>query len=215
MKGVIFDKDGILFDTESIYVRSWKKAGNTLGYPITNEICHEISGTSKTSQHSILHRHFPDIDSEKTMELCLKYTSEEMSAHLPEKPGVHEILEYFTQKGMKIAVASSSPKDQIIENLNRCGIKKYFDHIVSGMNLEHGKPWPDIFLLAAKKLGLPPEECYVFEDSFNGVRAGHKAGCKTIMIPDQEQPTEEIKQLYTACYSDFFEVIDALEQGII
>ena len=213
MKGIIFDKDGTLFDTAAIYEKSWVKAGKIMGYPITYEICHEISGTSKATQYTILKNHFPDIDPVKTLELCLRFTKETLKEQLPEKPGMHEILEYLAGTGIRMAVASSSPRDQIIEHLTRAGISKYFDYITSGMELTHGKPWPDIFLKAAEGLQLDPSECYVVEDSFNGIRAGYAAGCKTIMIPDQETPTEEIRGLCTACCDDFFEVISLMKEG--
>ena len=87
--------------------------------------------------------------------------------------------------------------------------------IVGGDEVVSGKPSPEIFLKAAEKMNLSPQDCYVFEDSFNGIRAGHKAGCTSIMIPNQRQPTEEIKQISNGIYESFNEVIDAIKRGEI
>lgn len=94
----------------------------------------------------------------------------------------------------------------IENNLRVAGIEDYFTAVVSGSQVEHGKPAPDIFLYAAERLCLAPEDCYVFEDSFNGIRAGVAAGCFTIMIPDLFEPTDEIRQLVAGVYKNFEEV---------
>lgn len=120
---------------------------------------------------------------------------EKLSVHVPVKAGVHEILDFFKKQGVHMAVASSSLKEQIEANLIKSGIRDYFTEIVSGTEVEHGKPAPDIFLYATKKIGYAPEECYVFEDSKNGVKAAHAAGCKTIMIPDLIEPIPAIVPL--------------------
>ena len=121
---------------------------------------------------------------------------------MPEKPGLHEILDNFAGKGIKMAVASSSDREQVENNLALTGIRHYFQAVVNGAEVEKGKPNPDIFLLAADRLGLPPESCYVFEDSLSGIRAGHAAGCLPVMIPDLVQPPEEIRSLCFAVYPD-------------
>ena len=90
--------------------------------------------------------------------------------------GVEEILNFFRDAGVKMAVASSAPVALIEQNLLRKNLRGYFDVLVGGNLVAHGKPSPDIFLLAAKKLNLAPEDCYIFEDSFNGIRAAHAAG---------------------------------------
>ena len=108
------------------------------------------------------------------------------------KPGAGELLEYLSAQGVNIAVASSSGRARILSNLRATGLERFFDAVVSGQQVERGKPEPDIFLLAAKEIGCPPEDCYVFEDSLNGVRAGMAAGCTTVMVPDLVPPLEDL-----------------------
>jgi HAD superfamily hydrolase (TIGR01509 family) len=210
-KGAIFDQDGLLFDTEQLYFQSWHKAAQQLGVTISNDFCYAVSGSSGEGMLNIIRHHVPAADPEQLRDLCLALCEEEQKKHLPEKPGIHQILEYFHQNGLKIAVASSSPKAQVERNLTTAGIRNYFDAVVSGQEVTHGKPHPEIFQRAAAELGLNPEDCYVFEDSFNGVRAGHAAGCCTVMIPDLVQPNEELSQQYDFCCQDFFQVLNKLE----
>ena len=113
------------------------------------------------------------------------------------KPGVHELLSYLKEKGIKTAIATSSPIERTLKYLSSVKLEKSFDEIVSGYMVEKGKPEPDIFLYAAKKLGKMPENCLVLEDSPAGILAAHRAGCIPVMVPDQDEPDEEtLKLLY-------------------
>ena len=112
-----------------------------------------------------------------------------------------------------MAVASSAPVEVIEKNLLRTNLRGYFDVLVGGDKVSNGKPAPDIFLLAAKELNLEPSDCYIFEDSFNGIRAANSAGGFAIMIPDTIQPTEEIKNLCSAIYPSLIEARRAIKEG--
>ena len=120
-------------------------------------------------------------------------------------------LEYLKQHAVRMAVASSAPMELIKSNLRLAGIADYFDAVVSGEQVEHGKPFPDIFLLAAQKLNLQAQDCYVFEDGINGVRAGIQAGCSTIMVPDLVPPTKELYEQCTGIYPSLHAVLHALQ----
>ena len=135
----------------------------------------------------------------------------EESKQVPMKPGVVELLEYLKQHAVRMAVASSAPMELIKSNLRLAGIADYFDAVVSGEQVEHGKPFPDIFLLAAQKLNLQAQDCYVFEDGINGVRAGIQAGCSTIMVPDLVPPTKELYEQCTGIYPSLHAVLHALQ----
>lgn len=114
-----------------------------------------------------------------------------------------------------MAVASSSHREPVERNLERSGIRAYFDAVVTGADVSRSKPDPEAFLTASAQLGLSPSECYVFEDSFNGVRAGHAAACCTIMIPDLRQPDQEIADYYDACFPDLLTAVQMIKKGII
>ena len=132
--------------------------------------------------------------------------NEKKKATTPMK-GVKEILDFFREEDVPMAVASSSDRKDIEENLRAAGIREYFRAIVGGDQVEKGKPDPEIFLRAAKALELSPEDCYIFEDSFNGIRAANAAGGCAVMIPDQVQPDEEIKGI-SKVYEDFLRILE-------
>ena len=135
--------------------------------------------------------------------------AKELARGVPLKPGCREILASLHARGIPMAIGSSGRRAQIESNLSVSGFTSYFFAIASGDEVLHGKPAPDIFLLAAKRLGVPPADCYVFEDSPNGIRAAHAAGMKPILIPDLMPVTEEIASLTVGVYKV---LTDALEE---
>lgn len=112
-----------------------------------------------------------------------------------------------------MAVASSAPVAVIEKNLTRANLRGFFEVLVGGDLVTNGKPAPDIFLLAAKRLNLPASDCYVFEDSLNGIKAAAASGGAAIMIPDQVQPTDEVKKICAAVFNDLNEAKFAIEEG--
>lgn len=129
----------------------------------------------------------------------------------PVKPGAGELLEYLGARGVRLAVASSSGRKRILSNLCAARLDRFFSAVVSGQQVERGKPEPDIFLLAAREIGCAPEECYVFEDSVNGVRASMAAGCVTVMVPDLVPPPEGL--VVSAVCKSLWDVKALMEDG--
>lgn len=211
-KGAIFDMDGVLFDTERLYQDTWKELAGERHIILGDSFLMAISGTNGIYMKKVIEKYYHVPDGTAIMEECMERMKKKLEIHVPVKKGVYEILEFFHKLGIHIAVASSSSVLQIEANLSKSGIRNYFSEIVSGAEVEYGKPSPDIFLLAAKKIGCRPEECLVFEDSENGVKAGHSAGCFTVMIPDLIEPNEETKELCSQVYPDFLRVREAMEK---
>lgn len=214
-KGAIFDQDGLMFDTEAIFTQAWAQAAKQLDIKLPEGFRTAVSGSSGEGMRQIIRAWIPNADPDALMALTYRISYDIQSHTLPEKPGLHEILEFFRSQGIKMAVASSSHREPINRNLERSGIRPYFDTVISGEDVSHGKPAPDAFLLAAAGLGLDPSDCYVFEDSFNGVRAGRAAGCFTVMIPDLFQPDQEIARYYDACFPDLLTAVQELRNGSI
>jgi HAD superfamily hydrolase (TIGR01509 family) len=117
------------------------------------------------------------------------------------KKGIFELLDFLENLGMKLAVATATPRERTEMYLEKIGAKERFSAVICGDMVINGKPDPEIYLTAAKCLGLPPEECAAFEDSPNGLRSARAAGCKVIMIPDMTQPEPDDKPYYDAVYS--------------
>ena len=131
---------------------------------------------------------------------------------VPKKPGIDELLTYLKDNGIKCAVASSTSKAVAEDLLKRADIYKYFSAGVFGNMVANGKPAPDIFIEAARRLDIPCGECMCLEDSHNGIRAGHSAGMVTVMVPDMLPPNEEILQKVYAVANDLFGIIDIIER---
>lgn len=190
--GAIFDMDGVLFDTERIYQKIWQEIAAARHIELDSSFPAAISGTNGAKMRRIVEDYYQVSDGTNIIEECTEKVKEELTRHVPMKKGVLEILDLLKKKEIPMAVASSSSLQQIESNLEKTNIRRYFAEIVSGKQVAHGKPAPDIFLYAAKRIKRKPEECLVFEDSKNGVLAGYEAGCMTIMVPDMVEPTPDI-----------------------
>ena len=209
-KGAIFDMDGLLFDTERLFRDGWGEMARRFGQVPQPDFPAAVAGTSGEGMREVIRRYYPAVDAHAFQSGCISRTAEILRQGLPEKPGMREILRFFQEQGVKMAVASSSGREMIEDNLRRAGVLDCFDAVVSGQEVSRGKPAPDIFLLAARKIGCAPEDCYVFEDGINGARAGVAAGCATVMIPDLMQPTEDLLERCAGIYPSLLAARDAI-----
>ena len=210
--GAIFDMDGLLLDSEAIWQKHWNILADEMGIELPEDFKHEICGTSGDLLLEVLKKYYPADRVEEILETCKKRAYKDMDEGIPLKKGAKEILEFLKEKNLKLAVASASPLERIEMNLNNVDVLDYFDVRVSGWQVENGKPAPDIFLKATEELGIAPENCYVFEDAYNGIHAAHAAGCKPIMVPDLSQPDEEMKELCVGIYDSLLDAKEALEE---
>lgn len=209
-QGAIFDMDGLLFDTERMYRDSWKQSAQQFGLVHNPDFPRTVCGSSGAHMREIILQYYPQVDAKAFADDCILRVERELETHVPEKTGVRDILQYFKQHGVCVAVASSSKRATVLHNLKQADILSYFDAIVSGDQVTHGKPAPDIFLLAAQQIGCEPENCYVFEDGTNGIRAGAAAGCTTIMIPDLTPPNAQLERLCAGIYPSLSDAMNAI-----
>jgi len=210
---VLFDMDGVVLDTEKLYTRFWQEAANALGYPMTKEQALGMRSLNRGAGLAKMQSYFgPDTDydkiREKRIELMDAFVEKE---GVDLKPGVHELLTWLKAHGIKTAIATSSPLERTVLYLTSVGLQNSFDELVSGYMVEKGKPEPDIFLYAAKKLGVEPGQCMVLEDSPAGILAAHRAGCKPVLIPDQDEPDLETRSLVFAITDRLDKVMYLLE----
>jgi HAD superfamily hydrolase (TIGR01509 family) len=213
-KGAVFDMDGLLIDSEAVYQKMWKRIAAERGIDLDPAFGIRISGSSRPQADGLIEQYYHVTDGDEIYQECVRRVADELSEHAAAKPGAYELAAYLKKKGVKAAVASSTKRRLVERNLEKLGLRPYFDAVVGGEDVRMGKPHPDIFLKAAGMLGLSGKDCYVLEDAYNGVRAGHAAGSFTIMVPDQVQPDEEIRGLADAVCHDLYEVKEKMEEGV-
>ena len=209
LKGAIFDMDGVLIDTEKLYLRFWKEAAAEFGYDRRDE--HVFAVRSMARKYSIpklksmLGEDFPteEVRSRRT-ELMNDFISK---SGIETKKGLFRLLNHLRDSGIKIAVATATQRERTLSYLSRIGALEFFDAVICGDMVTAGKPAPDIYLTAAAELGLPPEECAAFEDSPNGLMAAHSAGCYTVMVPDLTQPDDEVSPYIDNVIEDLGEAV--------
>ena len=216
LKGAIFDHDGLMFDTEKIWQKNWNLVAREMGITLPDEFKKEICGSNGQHTLDVIQKYYHVEDGREIRDRVIESVAhDEIENPIEMKEGLLDILEMFQKHGVKMAVASSSPKEMILMNLKRSHLEKYFEVVVSGKDVKHGKPAPDIFLLAAEKLGIDPRECYVFEDAYNGVQAGVSAGAQTIMVPDLLQPNNEIRNIVHAVCESLKEASYLIENDLL
>lgn len=145
----------------------------------------------------------------------IEYARDEAAKQLPVMEGAREILQYFYAHGIPIATASSSSVEQIETNLAQSGLRDYFDAVVGGDFVANGKPAPDIFLLAAERIGISQADCYVFEDGYNGLRGASAAGCAPVMIPDTMPATDEMRAICMGIYPSLSAALADIQRGTL
>lgn len=214
IKGVISDMDGVILDSEKLYVRFWCEAGQFYGFPFERKHALGIRSMARPFAIERLQGWFGDsFDYDTVRNKRIELMNAYVEKHgIEAKPDAEKLLSYLKQKGIAVALATATPKDRAEEYLRRVGLLQYFDEVVSARMVKNGKPAPDIYLFAAEKLGLKPEECMALEDSQNGIRSANAAGCKTVMVPDLDGPTGEIMPLLYDVADGLWDVVRILNR---
>lgn len=210
MFSAIFDMDGTLLDTQRPVIFAWDYAGEQQGYENVGKDIPAVCGMGEQGWSRYLMDRYPELDFEKFKEDVRSFYDE--NREIKPMKGMFELLDFLKENGVQMAVASGSTTKSIIHHMNAVNAADYFKAMVGSELVPKGKPDPDIFLLAAERLGANPLDCVVFEDSKNGVLAGHAAGMKVVGIPDVAVFSEEIKQKLFCEVSSLDEAIDVLKE---
>jgi HAD superfamily hydrolase (TIGR01509 family) len=213
---VIFDMDGVMFDTEKISHRSWKTLGKKYNYNIDDEIYKETVGLNIKSTKQVYIKHFgSDFPFEEMKDEEIKMMKDcILSEGAPLKEGVKELLSYFKNGDLKIALATSALKERAELLLEMSDTRKYFDVVTCGDEIKDGKPDPEIFLRTAEKLNCRPENCLVLEDSENGIKAAYRAGMLPILILDFIKPGKGIESMLFKEFENLREVKEYFEDNL-
>ena len=213
IRGVLFDMDGLVLDTEKLYTRFWMEALQFYGFPMTYSQALKLRSANAKLSTQILQGYFgPTVDYRK----CHAKRVELMDAFIEQqgveaKPGIRELLDALEARGIPAAITSSSPTDRIKKHLGSLNLLHRFTAICSGYEVPRSKPFPDIYLHGAASLGFPPENCLALEDSPTGILSAYRAGCIAVMVPDLDQPEEETLARLHAKADSLNDIIELLD----
>lgn len=213
IKGIIFDLDGLLVNSEKLYWEANIQAGKEAQLGMPHDSYLKLYGAPVSKMQAFYHKYFKttaqrDRFIKRTDDLVWQWTDQ---GKLKLQTGVQSALDKFQQLGLTMAIASSNYEDVLQHDLWVTGIRNYFAFHLSYLDVQKGKikakPAPDIYLAAARKLALPAASLLVFEDSSSGVQAAKNAGLKVVMIPDLLAPTKKDRQNATLICKDFHEFL--------
>ena len=211
-KAVLFDMDGVIFDSERAVLAVWRELAAEQDLPGIGEVFLQCVGTNKRRTEEILLAAYPGLDFRAfDGEVRRRFRARYDGGRLPVKPGTEQILRALRERSVPLALASSTDSAVVRRELEEAGLLRYFDAVIGGDQVHVSKPNPEIFLLAAKALDTVPEDCFVVEDSFNGIRAARAAGMHSVMVPDLLPPDGEMERLAEVILPD----LAAAEEYII
>ena len=206
--------DGVLFDTERLTQQTWLTVSREMGWPQVGEAYLEFVGQNRTDifrkMVELFGQEFPK---EAFMKVCSAYSQARMERDgVPVKPGVREILTFLKERGIPTALATSTGRPRTQRRLEMTGLAPYFSAAITGDQVVHSKPDPEIYLLACEALHTDPYHTLAIEDSRNGILSASRAGMPVIMVPDMIPPTPDLEALLLRRCSSLLEVRDLLPQ---
>jgi len=194
VKAVLFDMDGLLLDTESVYIDALQAAALAMKLEMPLGFCHSMIGIPGPICDDMIQQFFgPGFDIHTFSSHFDLHAARSFEAGVPVKPGAVELLDFLRGRGLPLAIATSSSQATVKKHLGRACLYDRFSAVATRDDVVHAKPAPDVYLEAARRLGVPAQNCIAFEDSNIGLTAAHAAGTMAIMVPDILQPTDEVR----------------------
>lgn len=212
---VVFDMDGVIFDSERLVLECWEKVARKHHLDGITEAMTACIGTNEVKTKEILFdyygKDFPYNELRKEASVLFHETAD--TTGLPVKRGLRELLNYLRQCNVPMAVASSTRLETVSLELQQAALYEYFQVVMGGDQLKRSKPEPDIYLMTCDKLGVLPEHTYAIEDSYNGIRSAYSAGMSPIMVPDILPATEEMRKKSVVVLEDLLQVREWFESA--
>jgi beta-phosphoglucomutase-like phosphatase (HAD superfamily) len=197
IQGVIFDMDGLMLDTEPAYRMAWQQASAECGYDLPDTLYFTLIGRSRIEgEQTLVDTYGPQFPLDAFHAACLRREAAVFDTTPPlKKPGLDGLLDLLDSRQVAKAVATSTVRQTATAQLAAAGLLDRFPVVTTGDEVANGKPSPDLFLLAAQRLGIEPVHCLVLEDAEAGVIAAHRAGMMVYIVPDLKPPSAEVMRL--------------------
>ena len=210
IRGVLFDLDGVVIDTEKLFSRFWIEAAQTLGYSMTRDQSLQLRSLSSLTGQPKMESFFgPGVSYDAIRAKRIELMDAWIEVHgVEEKRGIRELLAFLKEKDIPCAITSSSSVPVIRRHLTALGLIDGFTALCSGRDLPRGKPAPDIYLYGAERIGVKPEHCLAIEDSPAGIESAWRAGCMPIIVPDLDQPDD---LTLSRCFARADSLLDVME----
>ena len=219
MFNVVFDMDGVIFDSENTFLRCWLEASAHYGLEpeLVRSTYVKCIGTNSNQTAEIYRNAFLKRLGEKNMhrmwdESVELHRTRYAGDNLPIKAGVREILTFLKASGIPVGIASSTQKNKVEQRIRTAGLSEFFVGAVGGDAVKISKPNPEIYLLACETFGFAPENTFAIEDSYNGIRAASAAGMRPIMVPDIVSADAEMRGLSEAICADLLGAMEYLQR---
>ncbi|SJZ85883.1 haloacid dehalogenase superfamily, subfamily IA, variant 3 with third motif having DD or ED [Enhydrobacter aerosaccus] len=215
VKGVLFDMDGLLIDTEAVYIEALQAAARAMGREMPLAFCHSMIGIPGPICDGMISDFYgPGFSLDVFSTHFDAHARRAFEAGVPVKSGAVELLDFLRDRGLPLAIATSSSRATVARHLGRAGLLDRFKAIATRDDVISSKPHPDVYFEAARQLGIPAESCIALEDSNVGLAAAHAAGTMAIMVPDILTPTDESRAKCLHVAEDLASVLHLLRSTL-
>lgn len=214
MKAIVFDMDGILFDTERVSDQAWRQAAEEMQFAEIDAAIEDCRGLNRADTRAFFEAHFPHVNYPVFHKRNHEIMAELLADGMPIKTGAIELLQWLQDEKWRVALATSTGRESTMHHLESAQMTQYFDQIITGEQVQHGKPDPEIYAKACAAIGACPATTYAVEDSPNGIRSAAAAGLRVIMVPDLVPVSAEQMPFLTSVQPDLLEVMQWLKQSV-
>ncbi len=215
VEAILFDMDGLLIDTEAVYIEALQAAAQAMGCEMPLDFCHSMIGIPRPVCDGLIRDFYgPDFAFATFAAHFDQHAHRAFESGVPVKPGAVELLDFLAERGLPLGIATSSSQATVRKHLGRAGLLDRFQAVATRDDVARSKPRPDVYIEAARRLGVPPEHCIAFEDSNTGLTAAHAAGTMAIMVPDILQPTDEVRAKCLHIVPDLHAVLRLLRENL-